>query len=74
MMFSARSMPMAVNAIGYVMLPLSNNFTATEERCFLLGPCKDVISKTVRRDLVWDVISCILTSLWTFRMEVLFSS
>jgi hypothetical protein len=27
-------------------LPLDNNWTATEERCFLRGPCRDVISRT----------------------------
>jgi hypothetical protein len=29
-----------------VMPPLSNNYTATEEHCFLRGPCRDVISRT----------------------------
>jgi hypothetical protein len=29
--------------VGYTLL--SNNFTATEEQCFLRGPCWDVISR-----------------------------
>jgi hypothetical protein len=45
MVFSAQSVPMAAHAtMEYVMHSLSNNCTATEERCFLRGPCRDVIS------------------------------
>jgi hypothetical protein len=47
MMFSAQSVPMAAHAtMGYVMPSLSNNCAATKERCFLRGPCRDVISRT----------------------------
>jgi hypothetical protein len=46
MVFSARSVPMAAHAImGYIMLLLSNNGTTIEERCFLRGPCRDVICR-----------------------------
>jgi hypothetical protein len=42
------TVPMAVHAImEYGMPPLSNNYTATEERCFLHGPCRDLISRAV---------------------------
>jgi hypothetical protein len=40
MVFSARSVSIAAHGIiKYVMPLLSNNRTATEEQCFLLGPC-----------------------------------
>jgi hypothetical protein len=45
---SARSLAMSAHAtMEYVMPPLSNNCTATEERCFLRSPCQDVIRRTV---------------------------
>jgi hypothetical protein len=35
---------MAAHArIEYIMPPLNNNLTATEELWFLCGPCRDVI-------------------------------
>jgi hypothetical protein len=47
MVFSAQFVLMDVHSIiEYVMPSLSNNFTVTEERCFLRGPCWDVISRT----------------------------
>jgi hypothetical protein len=47
MVFSAQSVPMATHAtVEYVMPSLSNNCTATKERCFLRGPCRDLISRT----------------------------
>jgi hypothetical protein len=43
MAFSARSVTMAADAtMEYVMSLLSKNCTATEERCFLRGPCRYV--------------------------------
>jgi hypothetical protein len=45
--FSERSVPMvACASVEYVMPPLSNNCTPTEERCVLRGPCRDVIRRT----------------------------
>jgi hypothetical protein len=50
--FSAQSMPMAVNAtMEYVMPPLSNNCTAREEWCFLRGPYQNVIDRMVSDEL-----------------------
>jgi hypothetical protein len=46
MVFSAQSVLMAAHAaIEYIIPLLSNNFTATEEQCFLCSPCQDVISR-----------------------------
>jgi hypothetical protein len=40
--------PMAAHAtMEYIVPPLSNNCIATEKRCFLRGPCRDVISSGV---------------------------
>jgi hypothetical protein len=51
--FSARSVPMAADAtVEHIMPPLSNNCIATKERCFLHGPCGDVISRTVSEESV----------------------
>jgi hypothetical protein len=51
-MFLARSMPMATHAtMECVVPPLSSNCTATEEWCFLCGPSRDVISRTVSEEL-----------------------
>jgi hypothetical protein len=56
--FSAWSVPMAAHAtMEHVMPPLSNNRTATDERCFLRGPCRDVISRTVSEESVSGVES-----------------
>jgi hypothetical protein len=45
--FSEESVQMAANTtMEYVMPTLSNSCTATGERCFLRGPCRDAISKT----------------------------
>jgi hypothetical protein len=53
MVFSAQSVPMAAHAtVEYVMPSLSNSCCATEERCFLRGPCRDVISRTLRSQMV----------------------
>jgi hypothetical protein len=53
MVFSARTMQMAAQAMmEHVMPTLSNNCTATEERCFLCGLCQVVISETVSEKLV----------------------
>jgi hypothetical protein len=49
---SARPVQMATYTMEYVMPPLGNNCTATEELCFLRGRCRDAISKTVSEDLV----------------------
>jgi hypothetical protein len=47
MAFSAQSVPMAEHATMECVMPsLSNNCTATEKRCFLSGPFRDVISRT----------------------------
>jgi hypothetical protein len=45
MVFSVQSVPMAEHTIEYVMPSVSNNCTATEEWCFLLGPCRYGISR-----------------------------
>jgi hypothetical protein len=46
MVFSARSVLMNAHAkMEYAMPSLSNNCIATEERCFLCGPCRDIISR-----------------------------
>jgi hypothetical protein len=51
--FSVRSVPMASHAtMVWVMPLLSDNCTATEERCFLCSPCRDVISKRVCEQIV----------------------
>jgi hypothetical protein len=43
MVFSVQSVQIAAHAtMEYVMSFLSNNCTATEERCFLRSPCRDV--------------------------------
>jgi hypothetical protein len=48
MVVCAQSVQMAEQAtMEYVMQLLSSNYTATEERCFLRGPCWDVISKII---------------------------
>jgi hypothetical protein len=53
MVFSARSFPMAIHTTTqYVMPSLSNSRTATEERCFLRCPNRDVISRAVSEELV----------------------
>jgi hypothetical protein len=53
--FSAWFVPMVAYAtVKYVMQLLSNNYTATEERCFLPGPYRDVISRTVSQ---WSRVS-----------------
>jgi hypothetical protein len=53
MVFSALSMPIAAHAtVEHIVLPVSNNRNATEERCFLRGPCRDVISKPVSEESV----------------------
>jgi hypothetical protein len=45
--FSAQCVPMAAHAtMEYAMPSLSNNCTATDEPCFLLGPFRDVKSRT----------------------------
>jgi hypothetical protein len=45
--FSAQSLPMAAHAaVEYVVPLLSNSCAATEERCFLRGPCRYIISRT----------------------------
>jgi hypothetical protein len=50
MVSSAQSMPMAAHeAMEYVMSSLSNSCTATEERCFLCGPYRDVIRRASKR-------------------------
>jgi hypothetical protein len=47
---------MAVHAtVDYVMPLLSSNHTATEVRCFLHGPCRDVINRTVSEELVGEL-------------------
>jgi hypothetical protein len=47
MVFSVRSVPMAGHAVvDYVMPSLSNSCTATEEQCYLCGPCQNVINRT----------------------------
>jgi hypothetical protein len=47
MVFSSQSVAMAAHAtMEYVMPSLSNNCTATEERCLIRGPCRNVISRT----------------------------
>jgi hypothetical protein len=44
MMFSAQSVSIAAHAtMEYSMPSLSNSCTATEERCFLCGPCRSYI-------------------------------
>jgi hypothetical protein len=44
---SAQPVPMAAHAtMEYVIPSLSKNCTATEEQCFLRGPCRNVISRT----------------------------
>jgi hypothetical protein len=46
MVLSAQPMPMAAHAtMEYVMLSLSKNCTAIEERCFPSGPCRDIMSR-----------------------------
>jgi hypothetical protein len=58
--FYARPVPMAAHAtVEYVMPPLNNIRTTTEERCFISGPCRDVISRTVNEELVsqWSGVS-----------------
>jgi hypothetical protein len=46
MVFSAKSVAMVAHArMEYVMPSLSNNCTATEERCLLRGPCRDIMSR-----------------------------
>jgi hypothetical protein len=53
MVFSVRSVPMAAHAtLEYITPLLSNNCTAAEKRCFLCGPCPDVISRTVSKESV----------------------
>jgi hypothetical protein len=48
MVFSDQYVPMAMHAtVEYVMLLLSNNCTATEERCFLRGPYRDVTAQQI---------------------------
>jgi hypothetical protein len=49
--------------IEYVMPPLSNSRTATEERRLLCGPCRDVINRTVSEYLVslWSGVSWLLS-------------
>jgi hypothetical protein len=50
MVFSAPAVPMAAHAtMEYGMPQLRNNRTATEERCFLRGLCRDVISRAVSK-------------------------
>jgi hypothetical protein len=50
---SAQPVQMAAGeTMEYAMPPLSNNCTPTEERCFLSGPCRDVISKTISEEVV----------------------
>jgi hypothetical protein len=42
--FSAQSVPMAAHVtMDYVMASLNNNYIATEERCFLRGPCRELL-------------------------------
>jgi hypothetical protein len=44
---SAQVMPMAAHTTVECIMPsLSNSCTATEERCFLHGPCWDVMRRT----------------------------
>jgi Fe-S-cluster-containing hydrogenase component 2 len=44
--FSTQSMPMSVHATLENVIPsLSNNYTVTEERCFLCGACLDYIMR-----------------------------
>jgi hypothetical protein len=51
MVFCARSVPMLEHVtVNYVMPPLSDNRTATEERCFLRGSCRDVVSRIVSEE------------------------
>jgi hypothetical protein len=53
MVFSVRSVPTVEHAtMEYVMPPVSNNRTATKERCSLRGPCRDIISRTVNEESV----------------------
>jgi hypothetical protein len=53
MIFPARSVPMAVHTImDCIIPPISNNFTAKEEQCFLRGPYRDVKSRTVSEESV----------------------
>jgi hypothetical protein len=47
MVFSVQFMSMAAHTtMEYIIPSLSNNCMATEERCFLRGPWRYVISKT----------------------------
>jgi hypothetical protein len=56
MVFSTRSVPMAAYAtMEYVMPPLSNDRTATKERCFLRDPCRDVIRGKIYEESVGGV-------------------
>jgi hypothetical protein len=58
MAFSVQSVPMAAHAtMEYIMPPLSNNRNATEEQCFLCGPCQDVISRRVSEELLTQSVS-----------------
>jgi hypothetical protein len=57
MVFSVEPMLMAVHTIvEYIMPSLSNNFTATQERCFLRGLCQVVISRSRSAHIVTKVI------------------
>jgi hypothetical protein len=57
MAFSSRSVPVAAHTtIKYVMPTLSNNCTGTEERCFLRGPYRDVISRTVSESISEELV------------------
>jgi hypothetical protein len=57
MVFSARHLPMATHAkIWHIVPPLSNNCPATEERCFLCGPCRDVISMKSQSNCCGSVV------------------
>jgi hypothetical protein len=68
--FSARCVPMVGHTtMEYFMPPLSSICTATIEfsnnvkRCFLLGPCREILSRTVSKELVsqsmeWSLLVC----------------
>jgi hypothetical protein len=46
MVFSVQSVLMAAHAATEYIIPsLSNNFTATEEQCFMHGTYQDIISR-----------------------------
>jgi hypothetical protein len=52
MVISARCVSMAAFTTMEYMPPLSNNRTATEERCFLCGPCRNTIRRIISQKSV----------------------